>query len=104
MVPARDAGLDGCAPKHATAVLSAGDCRSEVRGPCGAQAPSTRRRKSAGFLTAALIATILNALGSERPTYVCEYNRGCEPGGFAMGEAMDWQTPRRYEAGFRLEF
>lgn len=49
-----------------------------------------------------LIGTVLNALGSEQPTAVCESVRGC--GDVAMGEPVNWQTPRRYEVGFRVEF
>jgi len=49
-----------------------------------------------------LIGTVLNALGGEQPTAVCEAVRGC--GDVAMGEPVDWQTPRRYEIGVRLEF
>ncbi len=61
---------------------------------------------SKGFTTGrvrfVLIGTVLNALSSEQPTAVCEHISGC--GAFEMGEATNWQVPRRYEVGVRLEF
>ena len=55
-----------------------------------------------GRVRLVLIATVLNALGSGRPTDVCWAVSGCDDIG--MGEPTNWQTPRRYEAGFRVEF
>ncbi len=55
-----------------------------------------------GAMRLQLIASGLNALGSERPTGVCWSISGCDDIG--MGEPRHWQIPRRYEAGFRLEF
>jgi len=57
---------------------------------------------TAGRVRFVLIATALNALGSEQPTEVCWSVSGCT--GIGMGEPIDWQTPRRYEVGFRVEF
>ncbi|RLE31748.1 MAG: hypothetical protein DRJ61_10895 [Acidobacteria bacterium] len=55
-----------------------------------------------GNLRLELIGSVLNALSSERPTGICWWASGC--GDLGMGEASDWQIPRRYEVGFRLEF
>jgi len=33
---------------------------------------------------------------------VCERDGGC--GNYELGQADTWQTPRRYEFGFRVEF
>jgi hypothetical protein len=49
-----------------------------------------------------LIGSVLNVLSSEQPTAVCTRISGC--GEFEMGDPTDWQTPRRYEVGFRVEF
>ena len=49
-----------------------------------------------------LIGAVLNLLDSENATEVCEFVRGC--GEFEMGDATEWQQPRRYELGVRLEF
>ncbi len=57
---------------------------------------------SIGAMRLQLIASVLNALGSERPIDVCMHMTGC--GDIGMGEPDGWQIPRRYEAGFRLEF
>jgi hypothetical protein len=48
------------------------------------------------------IASVLNVFSSEYGTQVCSDVGGC--GGFALGEAIDWSLPRRYELGFRAEF
>jgi hypothetical protein len=62
----------------------------------------------AGPVRFVLIGTVLNALGSEQVTEVCAHISGCgfdEDGNpFNMGDAIDWQIPRRYEVGFRVEF
>ena len=48
------------------------------------------------------------ALSSEQPVSVCEHISGCgsyEDGApIKMGDPTNWQTPRRYEVGFRVEF
>jgi hypothetical protein len=49
-----------------------------------------------------LIGSVYNVFSNERPTAVCTHDGGC--GAFEMGEPTDWQTPRRYELGFRVEF
>jgi hypothetical protein len=52
-----------------------------------------------------VIGTVINAFSTERPTSaddVCENYGGC--GSASLGQPFDWQTPRRYEVGFRLEF
>ncbi len=47
-----------------------------------------------------LIATVYNALNTELVTGVCEFDVGCGD----MGEPTDWQLPRRFELGVRVEF
>jgi hypothetical protein len=49
-----------------------------------------------------LIGSIYNALDTERPLQFCSNLTGC--GDFALGDPLDWQRPRRYEVGLRLEF
>jgi len=49
-----------------------------------------------------LLATVYNALDSETATRVCEQATGC--GAFEMGDPIEWQQPRRYELGLRVEF
>jgi hypothetical protein len=55
-----------------------------------------------------LIGTVLNALGTEQVTEVCPLVSGCgfddDGSPIDMGDPTDWQTPRRYEVGFRVEF
>jgi hypothetical protein len=55
-----------------------------------------------GDLRVVAIASVLNVFSSEYGTQVCSDVGGC--GGFAVGEAIDWSLPRRYELGFRAEF
>jgi hypothetical protein len=61
---------------------------------------------SKGFTTGqvrfALIGTVLNVTSSEQPLSVCSHISGC--GSFEMGDPTNWQTPRHYEVGFRVEF
>ncbi len=49
-----------------------------------------------------------NVFSDDQPTAVCEHIGGCglaEDGApIDMGDPTDWQTPRRYELGFRVEF
>jgi len=49
-----------------------------------------------------LLATVSNALDSEKATKVCTNDSGC--GDFQLGDAIKWQLPRRYELGVRVEF
>jgi hypothetical protein len=52
-----------------------------------------------------LIATVINVFSTERPTDandICENVHGCSTADF--GGAIEWQNPRRYEVGVRLEF
>ncbi len=49
-----------------------------------------------------LIVSVLNAFSQEQVTGVCDMVRGC--GDFDLGEAIDWNTPRAWEVGFRLTF
>ena len=49
-----------------------------------------------------LFGTVYNALDAESATWVCENDTGC--GEFAMGDPIEWQQPRRYELGLRVEF
>ncbi len=48
-----------------------------------------------------LIATVINALDTETAIGLCSDVDGC--GAFAFGEAIEWQQPRYYELGVRLE-
>jgi hypothetical protein len=61
-----------------------------------------------GAVRLELIASVYNLLSSERPTGVCEHVSGCsnpEGGGLVLlGAPIEWQEPRSYELGFRLEF
>ena len=54
-----------------------------------------------------LIGSAFNVLSQEKVTTVCNSINGCTDadGNHAdTGEATNWQTPRRYELGFRVEF
>ncbi len=54
-----------------------------------------------------LIGSVFNALSQERTTTVCISINGCtDINGDQVdtGGAVNWQTPRRYELGFRVEF
>ena len=55
-----------------------------------------------GPVRTVFIGSVYNVFSNEQPTSVCTHITGC--GGFDMGEPTNWQTPRRYEVGFRLEF
>jgi hypothetical protein len=55
-----------------------------------------------GPVRTVLIGSVYNAFSNEQPTSVCTHVSGC--GGIAMGEPTEWQIPRRYEIGFRIEF
>ena len=49
-----------------------------------------------------LIGSILNLFDSENATDVCDRVNGC--GDFELGDPIEWQKPRRYELGVRVEF
>lgn len=49
-----------------------------------------------------VIASVLNALDSERPLAVCERSEGC--GNAEHGDPLVFQRPRAYEAGIRFTF
>jgi hypothetical protein len=49
-----------------------------------------------------LIGTVYNLLSTEYGILVCTGISGC--GDYALGETTEWETPRRYELGFRVEF
>jgi hypothetical protein len=55
-----------------------------------------------------LIGTVYNLLSSEQPVDVCGRVSGCaDPEGegiVSLGAPVDWQKPRSYELGFRVEF
>ena len=57
-----------------------------------------------GGVRLVLIGAVLNAFSSENVVGVCDRASGCFGGAFEMGEPTDWQTPRRWELGFRAEF
>lgn len=50
-----------------------------------------------------LIVSVLNVFSQETVTWVCEDVPGCGEG-FDLGDPTDWETPRRWEMGFRLTF
>jgi outer membrane receptor protein involved in Fe transport len=50
-----------------------------------------------------LIGVVYNVFGSEQVNGVCDSDTGCG-GDIAWGDPDSWQTPRRYELGFRIEF
>jgi hypothetical protein len=49
-----------------------------------------------------LIGTVYNSLDSEQPTSFCTNVTGC--GDFELGDPLDWQRPRSYEIGLRVDF
>ena len=49
-----------------------------------------------------LIGTVLNLFDAENATWVCDNVNGC--GEFELGDPLEWQMPRRYELGMRVEF
>ena len=55
-----------------------------------------------GKIGVALIGSVANVLNSERPIAVCENIHGC--GSYAFSDPTQWQTPRRFEVGLRVEF
>ena len=60
-----------------------------------------------GQVRLVLIGSVFNALSQERVITVCSSINGCtdSDGNHAdTGGATNWQTPRRYEVGFRVEF
>jgi hypothetical protein len=63
---------------------------------------------TAGRTRFVLIGTVFNALSSEQPTAVCSHISGCgvdeNENPIDMGDSTNWQTPRRFEVGFRVEF
>ena len=50
-----------------------------------------------------LILAVQNVLNTENVIGLCERDLGCGTG-YALGDYDSWQTPRRYELGFRVEF
>jgi hypothetical protein len=60
-----------------------------------------------GRLDVELIGAIENVFGTEQPIGVCQFAGGCtstDGDQLALGEATDYQPPRRYEVGLRLVF
>jgi hypothetical protein len=55
-----------------------------------------------GTVRIVVIGSVFNVFSSEQAVAVCEWISGC--GEFEMGEPIEWQIPRRYEVGFRVEF
>ena len=49
-----------------------------------------------------LLGTIINATDSQTGINICGSLTGC--GEFDFGDGIEWQQPRRYELGFRVEF
>ncbi|HSN54376.1 MAG TPA: TonB-dependent receptor [Candidatus Sulfomarinibacteraceae bacterium] len=62
----------------------------------------------AGGVRFVLIGTVYNVFSTERPNRLCWAINGCGTDEndvpIEVGDATDWQTPRRYEVGFRVEF
>jgi hypothetical protein len=58
---------------------------------------------TAGGVRFAVIGSVFNVFSSEQPVAVCHWISGC---GLEteMGEPIEWQIPRHYEVGFRVEF
>jgi Carboxypeptidase regulatory-like domain/TonB dependent receptor-like, beta-barrel len=60
-----------------------------------------------GPVNLSVIAAIYNLLNTEKVTGICQALAGCTlaDGTHAdQGQATSWQNPRRFEAGFRIEF
>jgi hypothetical protein len=57
---------------------------------------------TAGRVRIVLIGSVFNVFSSEQAVAVCQRVSGC--GAIEMGEPIEWQIPRRYEVGFRVEF
>jgi hypothetical protein len=55
-----------------------------------------------GRVSLRLIGTVLNLFDAENATVVCDDVNGC--GEFGLGDPLEWQMPRRYELGLRVEF
>jgi len=54
-----------------------------------------------------LIGSVFNALDNEEITAVCKSVSGCtniDGDHVDTGGPIDWQTPMRFELGFRVEF
>ncbi len=49
-----------------------------------------------------LLATVINVTDSQNENDICGSVTGC--GEFDFGDGIEWQLPRRYELGFRVEF
>jgi hypothetical protein len=49
-----------------------------------------------------LLGTVINATDSQNANDICGSVTGC--GEYDFGDAIEWQQPRRYELGFRVEF
>lgn len=49
-----------------------------------------------------LLGTVINATNAQAGDDICGSVTGC--GEFDFGDAIEWQQPRRYEVGFRVEF
>jgi len=62
-----------------------------------------RKGFAIGKVRTELIATVINVLGSEQITGVCENALGCN-GIYSWGDPDSFAQPRRYEAGVRLIF
>jgi len=63
---------------------------------------SVTYRLNLGQVGVELIGSVVNVLDSERVTGVCSDPNGC--GSYDFTDATSWQSPRRFELGFRLEF
>jgi len=63
---------------------------------------------SVGSVRLALIGSAYNVVSNEQPIAVCAHISGCgvaaDGAPIEMGDPTNWQTPRRYELGFRVEF
>ena len=55
-----------------------------------------------GPVNVELIAAVFNLFSSEKAAAVCQFSAGC--GDIETGAPTEWQLPRRYELGVRVEF
>ena len=49
-----------------------------------------------------LLGTVINVTNSQEEWDICGSVTGC--GDYGFGDGIDWQQPRGYELGFRVEF